>query len=295
MSKFFSSVFSIILLASLAFAQESQNVGKLNLIAADKSNNPIADLKKDELTLLLGGKPQTLISLEKQESPLIYALAVDSSASLKPVFRDIQNAAKSIVNQSRANDEATLINFIGTDQIFEAKGFSSDKSLLTKAIDDFEIQGGQTAVIDAVYLTIKKVGEYKREDKTRPRAVILVTDGDDRDSYYSEKALFDLIENDRVPVFVIGLVYGLDASTQFSVRSARARATAFIKKVADKSGGAALFSKNLPEAVNQIISLLRNQYVVSYSPSAEAKGKSSEIEIKLAKDSKRKDLKFYVR
>jgi hypothetical protein len=67
MSKFFISFLLIILTASFAFGQESQNTAKLNLMAADKSSNPIGDLGKDEISLLIDGKPQAIISLEKQE------------------------------------------------------------------------------------------------------------------------------------------------------------------------------------------------------------------------------------
>lgn len=294
MYKIFISILLIVLPVFSGFAQENLNSAQLNLIAADKSNNPIGDLGKDEITLLIDGKPQPVTSLEKQKAPLIYALALDSSGSMKSVFRDIQHVAVSIIAQNRANDETTLVSFIGSSQIYAPLGFSSDKNLLTRAINEFAVEGGQSAVIDAVYLSVKKVGEYKREDKTRPRAVIIITDGEDRDSYYTEKALFKLIENEIVPVFFIGLVNGLDDSTQFAPRSRKERAENFIKKVSEKSGGAAIFPKKLADAADRITSLLQMQYVVGYSPSAEVKGKSSKIEIKLAKDSKRKDVKFYV-
>lgn len=295
MSKFFISFLLLILIASFAFGQESQNTAKLNLMVTDKSDNPVGDLGKDEISLSIDGKPQAIISLEKQEAPLIYALAVDTSASMKASFRDVQHAVKSIISQNRANDELALIGFVSNDYIFTAAEFSSDKTLLTRKTGDFEIRGGQSAIIDALYLAVKKVAEYKKDDKTRPRAVVVITDGEDRDSYYSESALFELIKNEKVPVFFIGLVYGLDDSTPFNTRSRRATAINFIKKVAGKSGGAAIFPGNLPEAASRILSLLQTQYVVGYAPSAEGKSKTSEIEIKLAKDSKRKDVKFYVR
>lgn len=294
MYKIFISILLIVLSVFSGFAQENLNSAQLNLIAADKSNNPIGDLGKDEITLLIDGKPQPVTSLEKQKAPLIYALALDSSGSMKSVFRDIQHVAVSIIAQNRANDETTLVSFIGSSQIYAPLGFSSDKNLLTRAINEFAVEGGQSAIIDAVYLSVKKVGEYKREDKTRPRAVIIITDGEDRDSYYTEKALFKLIENETVPVFFIGLVNGLDDSTQFAPRSRKERAENFIKKVSEKSGGTAIFPKKLTDAADRITSLLQMQYVVGYSPSAAVKGKSSKIEIKLAKDSKRKDVKFYV-
>ena len=58
---------------------------------------------------------------------------------------------------------------------------TADKQAVFDALDDMFIEGGQTAVVDAVYLAAEHAGERRKgdpvEDKRR-RALILVTDGE---------------------------------------------------------------------------------------------------------------------
>ena len=196
MGKFFILILWVTLACSFGFGQEAvqTNSEKLNVIVTDKSDNLIVDLRKEEITLLIDGKSQTVLSLEKEEPPLIYALAVDSSGSMRTIFGDVLNSAKSIISENQAEDETMLLSFISSDKIKATQNFNSDKNFLAKTIDGFAVEGGQTAVIDAIYMAVKKVSEHKKDDgKIYRRAVIVISDGEDRDSYYTEKQLFELI------------------------------------------------------------------------------------------------------
>lgn len=299
MNKLFIVTLWITLASALGFAQGTtqQKIEKLNVIVTDKFDNPIADLKKEEITLLIDGKTQNVASLEKEESPLIYALAVDSSGSMRSIFGDIQSAAKSIVNENRTEDETMLLSFISSDKIKATQTFSSDKNALSRTIDNFAVEGGATAVIDAIYMAVEKVAEYKKDDgKDYRRAVVVITDGEDRNSSYTEKQLFELIKKENAQIFFIGLVNVLDNESGFTSKSPRDKATSFIKRIIKESGGAAILPKkikDLPEAANQILPLLRIQYSISFTPSSAAKNASRKVDVKLSKESKRKDVKFY--
>jgi Ca-activated chloride channel homolog len=288
MRRIFISFLLIILTFSAAFAQDA---AKLNFVAADKSNNAVGDFKKEEITLFIDGKSQTITSLEKQETPLIYALAVDSTGSMRLIFDDILGAGKYIVNQNRKDDETMLISFISYDKIRGMNSFSSDKNILMRVLDSFYIEGGQTALIDAIYASIQKVSEHKKgEGEKFRRVVIAITDGEERASYNTEKALLELIQKENVQVFFIGLVNELVA------KSTKQKAKDFLERIAAASGGAAIFPKkmkDLPDTAAQLVSLLQSQYALSYTP--DTKAKPQKIEIKLAKESKREDVKFYFR
>lgn len=300
MFRFFISILLLfILTVSFAFAQETQNTTSLNLTATDKSDNFIGDLQKEDLSLVIDGKPQKIVSLEKTESPLIYALAVDSSGSMRLIFEDIIEGAKAVVSQNKPDDETMLISFISSDKIRATNGFSADKNALHGVLARFYVEGGQTALIDTVYMAITKAAGHKKGDgRNYARAVLVLTDGEDRDSGYSEQQLFELIRKENVQVFFIGLT---DAAPNAS-NSLKNKSKSFMKRVAEESGGAVISpkrAKNLPEKANQIMPLMRTQYRVIYTPSAtaagETKGESPEIEVNLSKESKRKDVKFYFR
>jgi Ca-activated chloride channel homolog len=294
---------SILWLAAFGFgcpAQEDKpkTPATLNLIVAGKSGAFVEDLRKEELTLSVDGKPQPILSLEKQQLPLIYGLAIDSTGSMRLMFSDILSAAQTIVNQNAAEDEMMLVSFVSADKIMATKEFSADKSSLIKAINALSVEAGATALIDAIYLTVQAVAKHKKDGaKDYRRAVILITDGEDRDSFYTEKALSDLLAKENVQIFFIGLTDNLTADGGFIGKSTKAKSLDFMKKAAQLSGGAVISEKkkNLKDSAASILPLVRTQYLLSYAPVAGGKSNAPKIEIKLAKDSKRKDVNFYFR
>ena len=298
MRRIFISIFWITMLLSGVFAQDA---AKLNFTATDKSGGAVGDLKKEEVTLVVDGKPQIITSLEKQETPLIYALAIDCSGSMRMLLGDLIGAGKSIFNQNRKDDETMLISFISSDKIRGMESFSADKNILTRTLDNFYIEGGQTALIDAIYMAVKEAaGQKKADGEKYRRAVVVITDGEERASFYNEKELLDLIQKENVQVFFIGLVGLLsnDGGLFANTKSPRYIAESFIQRIAGASGGAVIIPKkikDLPEAAAQLMPLLQSQYVINYTPVVDAKAKSQKIELKLAEDSKRKDVKFYFR
>jgi Ca-activated chloride channel family protein len=115
------------------------------------------------------------------------------------------------------------------------------------------------------------VAEYKRENKTdrRRRALIVITDGEDRNSFYKQEQLFSRLREEDVQIFVIGFVNELDKETGFIRKSPKEKATMLINKLATETGGRAFFPESLselPQIANEIVRDLRTQYVLSYNP-----------------------------
>src|SRR5205085_11383830 len=108
--------------------------------------------------------------------------------------------------------------------------FTSNKADLTDSLDQFYKQGGQTAIIDAVYLAVETVDDYGKTKKAtdqKRRAIILITDGEDRNSYYTEKQLYDLLRESEVQIYAIGFTQELSADGGFISKSPQAKAKAF--------------------------------------------------------------------
>jgi Ca-activated chloride channel family protein len=140
------------------------------------------------------------------------------------------------------------------------------------ALDSMFIEGGQTAIVDAVYLSSEHVSKYKKSDfdDRRRRALILVTDGEERNSFYKKDQLFAKLREEDVQIFVIGFVNELDKDNGGMIRkSSREEAVNFINRLAKETGGRAFFPNSLselPSISNEIIRDLRTQYIVSYNP-----------------------------
>lgn len=247
----------------------------LQIRVIDRNNHPINNVQKEEFRILEDGVSQPIFSFTREEVPVMYGLAVDTSGSLRPMFEQVINAAKAIINSNKRGDETFIERFISSDKIETVQDFTSNEDALMDGLDTLYIEGGQTAVIDGVYLAAEHVAEYKKsgDDDRRRRALIVVTDGEDRASYYPEAQLFQRLREEDVQIFVIGFVSELEAEKGLIRKSPREKAVNLLNKLASETGGRAFFPKSisdLPEIANEIVRDLRTQYVVSYDPTNKA-------------------------
>jgi Ca-activated chloride channel family protein len=248
---------------------------QLHVRVIDRNNRPINNVRQNEFRVFEDGVPQTIESFSREEVPISYGLAVDTSASLRSQIQSVIDAAKTIVNSNKTGDETFLVRFISSDKIETAQDFTSNKEALIDALDNLYVEGGQTAVIDAVYLSAEYVSEYKRGDDTdrRRRALILITDGEDRDSFYKQEQLFARLREEDVQIFVIGFINELDKEGGFIRKSPRDKAVSLINKLASETGGRAFFPESLselPQIANEIVRDMRTQYVLAYNPTNKA-------------------------
>src|SRR5437588_566376 len=247
----------------------------LNVRVIDRNNRPINGIGKNEFKIYEDGVPQRVFSFTQEEVPVIYGLAVDTSGSLRPQFNQVLDAAKSIINSNKPGDETFLERFISSDKIETVQDFTPSKDALLDGLDNLYIEGGQTAVIDGVYLAAEHVAEYKKGtgDDRRRRALIVVTDGEDRASYYPETELFKRLREEDVQIYLIGFVNELDSDKGFIRKSPRDKAVNLINRIASETGGRAFFPQSiaeLPQVANEIVRDLRTQYVLSYDPTNKA-------------------------
>ncbi|HEU4794538.1 MAG TPA: VWA domain-containing protein [Pyrinomonadaceae bacterium] len=244
---------------------------QLHVRVIDRNNRPINDVPKDAFHIFEDGVAQSIENFSREEVPISYGLAVDTSGSLRSQLQSVIDAGKTIINANKPGDETFLVRFISSDNIETVQDFTANKELLLEGLDNFYVEGGQTAVIDAVYLSAEHVSGYKRGDDgdRRRRALIVITDGEDRNSFYKQEQLFARLREEDVQIFVIGFVNELDKEAGFIRKSPRDKAVSLINKLATETGGRAFFPESiadLPQIANEIIRDLRTQYVLAYNP-----------------------------
>jgi Ca-activated chloride channel homolog len=244
---------------------------QLHVRVIDRNNKPINNVGQNEFHIFEDGVPQTIESFTREEVPISYGLAVDTSGSLRSQLQSVIDAGKTIINSNKTGDETFLVRFISSDKIETVQDFTANKELLMDGLDSFYVEGGQTAIIDAVYLSAEHVSEYRKGDEgdRRRRALIVITDGEDRNSFYKQEQLFARLREEDVQIFVIGFVNELDKEQGLIRKSPRDKAVSLINKLASETGGRAFFPDSvadLPQIANEIIRDLRTQYVLAYNP-----------------------------
>jgi len=245
----------------------------LTLIATNKAGVSVEDARQEDFQIVDGKQPRAISQFSKDLRPVDYGLVMDNSQSLRSLLKPVILAAKSLVNSKRPDEEIFIIRFTGSQNIETVRDFTPDKAELTSGIDELHISNGQSAVIDAVGLAIKHTMEVKGADRSRRRALVLFSDGENRDSYYGIDQLIKFVREHDVQVFVVGLVWLLDEKPLLTRASPRATAEKLLEKIAQESGGRAFFPKGVDELIavtSQIDHDLHFQYSIGFAPQGKA-------------------------
>ena len=244
----------------------------LDVRVVDRNGRPVNDLRQADFKVLEENEPQEIKFFSKSEVPTNYTMVVDNSGSMRQQLEKVIDAGKILVKANKPDDETSIIRFVSNDKITIDQDFTASKADLDEALDNMYIEGGQTAVRDAVYLAAQRVSDYEKSNKAedrKRRAIILVSDGEDRNSFYTEAQLFELLRESSVQIYVIGFINDLDTESGFIHKSPKEKSKAFLQRLADETGGRAYFPNSiteLPEIAKSIGSELRLQYSIGYLP-----------------------------
>jgi Ca-activated chloride channel homolog len=161
------------------------------------------------------------------------------------------------------DDEAFVASFKTEPEL--AQDFTSDRRKLEDAIGELYASGG-TALLDTIIAT----SDYAREKgHCRRKALIIFSDGMERNSAFTEKEVMEAINENDVQIYLVGFVDEETEEKGIYGNSSLQEAKHLLSLIADDSGGRAFFPTNIneiPAIADQIAKDLRSQYVVSYYP-----------------------------
>jgi len=271
----------------------------LNLIVTDRAQHSRDDVNKDEVQVFEDGIAQTISTITKDEKPVNYVIAIDTSGSFRSLLPGILIGARLLLEGNKANDETMLIRFISSDKIETVEKFTADKSTLLEDLKFFKIEMGQSAVVDAIYVAVQAAAEHKSSDPSIRRAVVLFSDGEDRASYYTTDQLVKILRARNVQVFVVGVVAQLDGNRGLVRPSPKEKAEKLLNRVAMETGGRVFFPKNMNElaaAMGEINHDLHAQYLITYeSKNNKISDNYRKIEVKMIESPGRESFKAITR
>lgn len=245
----------------------------LSMIVTDKDGKGVNTIRKDQIRVVEEGAEQTVLAIEADERPVDCVLLIDASGSFKTLIVSALEAAKLFIVNRRPDDQIAVARFVSSDIIEDTQPFTTDNTLLLKALDSIYLQYGQSAVVDALYLAADYVTKHNKENEGRRKVVVIISDGEDRNSYYKQEQLTKLLRETGVQVFILGLVSELDKEGGMLRISPRERAEKLLTNVADETGGRVFFpatKKALTDAAAQIILDMRAQFRIKYQSTRDA-------------------------
>lgn len=242
----------------------------LDVTVVDRHNRVVPDLGKDRFVVYENGVRQEIAFFSREETPVSLGLVLDTSGSMRRKLGKVVAAAKSLMRQSHPEDEYFLVEFKGEAELVE--DFTRDVALIHDALDNI-VASGQTALLDALYLSVEHAQKY---GKHRRKAIVLITDGEERNSYYTRDQVLEQLRRSDVQVYAVGFTEGLSEAAIFRqsesrrISSQEKRARKLLEDLARESGGRAFFPQSVEELdaiASTIARELRTQYALGYYPS----------------------------
>ena len=238
----------------------------------DPMNRLVTGLDKDNFQIYEGKEQQDVRHFSSEDAPISLGVIFDMSGSMSSKIERAREAVKEFFKTANPQDEFFMIAF--SDKPREISDF-------TQSVEDvegkllFTIPKGRTALLDAIYLGISKM----REAKYPKKALLIISDGGDNHSRYTEGEIKSLIKEADVMVYSIGLY------DQFLPTEEERLGPALLNDISEISGGRAFTIDNpndLADVATKIGIELRNQYVLGYRPRNPGHdGKWHKIKVKL--------------
>ena len=238
----------------------------LDVTVIDQNNTPVMNLKKEDFSVYEDKVKQTVDNVSREEVPVSFGLVIDTSGSMRTKLQTVSDASVSLIKQMRVDDEAFVASFKAEPELVQ--DFTADRRELEDAISELYTSGG-TALLDAIIAT----ADYAQEKgKRRRKALVVISDGLEKNSSVKEKEVMEAIKEDEVQVYLVGFIDEEMEEKSLFGKSPAKKAKELLSRIADDSGGRSYFPKDIseiPAIAAQIAKDLRTQYVVSYYPSNE--------------------------
>jgi Ca-activated chloride channel family protein len=244
----------------------------VNATVADPMNRFVTGLEKENFSVYEDKVEQNIIHFSSQDMPLSIGVIFDTSGSMTSKIEKSREACIQFIKLANPEDEFFLVGF--NDRVFLEQDFTSQVEDISKRVI-FDKAKGQTAMLDAIYFGIEKAahGRYPR------KALLIISDGGDNHSRYTQKNVKEYIKESDAQIFAIGIY------NPFADAPEEKRGPSLLSELAEITGGReySLNSVNdLEDIVTKIAVELRNEYVLGYISSNEQHdGRWRKIRVKL--------------
>lgn len=238
----------------------------------DPLNRLVTGLDKENFEVYEGKEKEEVRHFSSEDAPISLGVIFDMSGSMASKIERAREAVIEFFKTANPQDEFFLITF--ADRPEEVSDF-------TQSIDDlqgklvFTVPKGRTALLDAIYLGISKM----RQAKYPKRSLLIISDGGDNHSRYTEGEIKSLVKEADVMIYSIGIYDRYMATPEEQL------GPALLSDISELSGGRSFTIDNpndLADVATKIGIELRNQYVLGYRPKTPAHdGKWHKIKVKL--------------
>jgi Ca-activated chloride channel family protein len=252
----------------------------------DPMNRLVTGLDKENFQLYEGNSSQEIRTFSSEDAPVSLGVIFDSSGSMSSKMDRAKDAVIEFFKTANPQDEFFMITF--SDEPETVSDFTSSVDEIQNKLV-FAVPRHRTALLDAIYMGVSKM----RQAKYAKKALLIISDGGDNHSRYTEGEIKSLVKEADVMIYAIG-IYDRYASAMEERLGPQ-----LLSDITELTGGRAFTIDNpndLGDVATKIGVELRNQYVLGYRPSKVVRdGKWRKIKVKLLPPKGLPPLRVYAR
>jgi Ca-activated chloride channel homolog len=238
----------------------------------DPMNRLVTGLEKNDFEVYDDNSQQKITSFSCDDAPVSIGIIFDLSGSMTSKLVRARDAILAFIKTANPQDEFFVIGFNDRPALVED---------FTNSVDDIEARlatlhaGHRTALLDAIYYGIVKMRQAKHERK----ALLIVSDGGDNRSRYTEGEVKAMVREADVEIFSMGIF------DPYAPTPEERMGPQLLDDISTATGGR-MFRVNdvdeLGDIAEKISTELRNQYMIGYRPTDLARnGKWRKVKVKV--------------
>src|SRR5579859_165163 len=258
----------------------------VSVSVVDPLNRQVVGLNKENFEVLEGKEKQVIRHFSGEDAPVSLGVIFDVSSSMADKIDRARDAVFEFFKTANPQDEFFMITF--NDQPQGVVDFTSSVDDIQNRLV-FAVPRRRTALLDAIYMGISKM----RQARYAKKALLIISDGGDNHSRYTENEIKSLVKEADVMIYAIG-IYDRYASAMEERLGPQ-----LLSEITELTGGRAFTIDNpndLADVATKIGVELRNQYVLGYRPSKVVRdGKWRKIKVKLLPPKGLPPLRVYAR
>jgi len=249
------------------------NIVLVPLTVTDPMDRLVTGLEKQNFTVYEDNHTQVIRSFACDDAPVSIGVILDLSGSMSNKVVRARGAVVQFMKTSNPQDEFFVIGFNDRPELIND---------FTSSPDDIEARlatvqaGHRTALLDAIYFGLEKMKQAKYQRK----ALLIVSDGGDNNSRYTENEVRSAVREADVQIYSIG-IFDPEAAT-----IEERNGPLLLNDISNDTGGRLFRVDDLSEMgdiATRISAELRNEYVIGYkTDNSRLDGKWRKVKVKLA-------------
>ncbi len=222
------------------------NLVLIPVMVTDTYDRPVRGLQKSDFHLFEDGAEREISQFFSEEAPISIGIVWDTSASMQKKMAESRRAILEFLRMSLPGDEFFLMKF--SDRPESLCPFTTDAKTIENILPSVHAEGW-TSLFDAIYLGVNQMKHAAHSRKV----LLVLSDGGDNNSRYSEGELTNLVKEADVRIFSISI---FDKSSSLDNITAESGGRSFrVRKLEELSDLAANVSAEL-----------HSEYVLGFSP-----------------------------